>query len=214
MTAGKGIIRADQQGIGSVLRLYRLTVPPNQRDYAWEEDHVEDLFQDFAGAIDSDKPSYFLGTIVLTQGESGLLEVSDGQQRLATTSILLAAMRDHFISTGEDELAQSLENDFLFTYDREARCRVPKLTLNVDDRQFFLNRILARPSSPERKEEAKRDSHRKIDFAAKIAAKLVRELLAPLRAEHTDSSINKATIMLPQVHQQRSRTHSTWLAGT
>ena len=41
----------------------------------------------------SDAP-YFLGTVVLTHGNAGRLEVADGQQRLATTSILIAAIRD------------------------------------------------------------------------------------------------------------------------
>jgi hypothetical protein len=51
MAAGKGNIRADQLGIGSVLRLHRLLVPPNQREYAWEEEHVQDLLQDFADNV-------------------------------------------------------------------------------------------------------------------------------------------------------------------
>jgi uncharacterized protein with ParB-like and HNH nuclease domain len=130
MATATGNIKADQLGIGDVLRLHRLVVPPNQREYAWEAEHVHDLFQDFAAAIDGEKPSYFLGTIVLTQGESGQPEVSDGQQRLATTSILLAAIRDYFLDNGKKDLANSIEQDFLFTFDREARTNVPRLTLN------------------------------------------------------------------------------------
>ena len=48
--SGKGNIRADQIGIGEVLRLNRLVVPPNQREFAWEEEHVNDLLQDFTNA--------------------------------------------------------------------------------------------------------------------------------------------------------------------
>lgn len=86
-------IQFDHKGIGSVLEHGRLRVPLNQREYSWEETHVNDLFQDLAGAIDRGK-TYFLGTMVLTGGADFVPEVTDGQQRLATTTILLAAIRD------------------------------------------------------------------------------------------------------------------------
>ena len=63
-------------------------VPPNQRSYAWEAPHVQTLLEDLSGTISADGAPYFLGTVVLTQGADGRLEVADGQQRLATTSIL------------------------------------------------------------------------------------------------------------------------------
>ena len=66
-------------------------MPSNQREYAWTEREVTDLLQDFALAISEAKP-YFLGTIVTIPREEGTLEVVDGQQRLATTAILLSAI--------------------------------------------------------------------------------------------------------------------------
>lgn len=69
----------EQLGIGTAIARNRLAVPLNQREYSWEESHVVDLFQDIANAIDSAKPSYFLGTIVLSTGEGGTFEVADGQ---------------------------------------------------------------------------------------------------------------------------------------
>jgi uncharacterized protein with ParB-like and HNH nuclease domain len=191
--AAKGSIKADQLGIGEALKFNRLIVPPNQREYAWEEEHVLDLFQDFATAIDGDKPSYFLGTVVLTQGENGQPEVSDGQQRLATSTILLAAIRDHFTTQGDDELANSIEQDFLFSFDREAREKLPKLTLNIDDREYFRNTILTRPGKPERDEPAKKDSHRKIAAAAKVIAKKIKEMLKPFNPSLRTDVMNKWT---------------------
>ena len=77
-------IRFEQKGIGAVLAHYRLAVPPNQREYSWEEEHVQELLSDFSNAIDNDRSTYFLGTIVLTGGVDDTPEVADGQQRLAT----------------------------------------------------------------------------------------------------------------------------------
>lgn len=196
--AATGNIKADQIGIGDVLRYNRLVVPPNQREYAWEDEHVLDLFQDYATAIDSENTSssYFLGTIVLTQGKDGQLEVSDGQQRLATSTILLAAIRDYFAVQSDDELASSIEQDFLFNFDREAREKLPKLTLNIDDRDYFKNTILSRPDVPERSQEPKKDSHRKIKTAAKIIAKKLAEVLKPYSPTHRTDLLNKWTLFI------------------
>ncbi|MPY69886.1 MAG: DUF262 domain-containing protein [Alphaproteobacteria bacterium] len=60
---------------------YGLRVPPNQRSYAWEGNHVRTLLQDFSNAISGDTKTYFLGTIVLTPSGDTKWEVADGQQR-------------------------------------------------------------------------------------------------------------------------------------
>ena len=106
---GKGLgINANDVGIGATLNQNSLMVPPNQRSYAWEESHVQTLFEDLSGAISVGSQPYFLGTLVLTQGDTDRLEVADGQQRLATTSILIAAIRDYLEGIGQPE--SSLRN--------------------------------------------------------------------------------------------------------
>jgi len=171
-------------GIATVLKHQRLLVPPNQRDYLWEDSHVKDLFQDIAEAINGDKPSYFLGTIVLTAGEDGVPQVTDGQQRLATISILLASFRDYYSEKKRDMLVGSIENDFLFEIDRSTERRVPKLTLNIDDKDYFNKRILSRPGHEDRSVQLQRTSHELIDSAAKRASKQVEAIVA----QHNDKA--------------------------
>ena len=130
-------------GIAQVLRRYRLRVPPNQREYRWEQAEVEKLLYDIANAMREDKGSeYFLGTIVLTRAEDDLLEVADGQQRLATTSMILAYIRDYYRRNNKSEAAHSIESDFLFKYDLRAKDILPNLTLNLDDNEFFKKAVL------------------------------------------------------------------------
>src|SRR4051794_7035618 len=104
-------IELDQVGLGAALKHNTLFVPPNQREYAWKDDQVQQLFQDFAKAI-SDGKDYFLGTLVTIPRGNGALEVADGQQRLATTSVLLAAIRDYLSDKNEPVLVASI-NEFL-----------------------------------------------------------------------------------------------------
>src|SRR5712672_3216277 len=127
-----------QLGLGSVLRHNQLTVPPNQRDYAWTEKEVKALFRDFAKSISDGERSYFLGTIVTIPRSNGVLEVVDGQQRLATTAILLSSM-ENYLRTREKLLAESVD-EFLTGIDRINRARIPRLRLNLDDNDFFRRR--------------------------------------------------------------------------
>jgi hypothetical protein len=129
-------IAFDQLGLGNILRSYQLSVPPNQRDYSWTDREVTQLFNDFGRAF-NDREDYFLGTIVTIPRVSSTLEVVDGQQRLATTAILLAAIKDYLVTKGEPLLIESIRNEFLTGIDRRARERVPKLRLNIDDNDLF-----------------------------------------------------------------------------
>ena len=118
-----GSITFEPLGIGDLMRRSRHVVPPNQRSYAWEERNVRDLLQDLNGAIIRLVPAgitqeYFLGTIVLVEGKEGKPpNISDGQQRLATTSIVLARMRDLFREMGDDARANAIETEYLFKTD-------------------------------------------------------------------------------------------------
>src|SRR5207253_2219860 len=125
------------------------------------KEHVLDLFQDFSDAIRLNKSAYFLGTIVLTEGDD-VPEIADGQQRLATTTILLAAIRDYLYTKGDFKFAQHIENKFLFEYIPRLTEIAPRLKLNIDDNEFFNNRILHPPDHPNRNTVAVKSSHRKI----------------------------------------------------
>ncbi len=170
-------IAFDQAGLGSVLKHDQLVVPPNQREYAWTDREVPQLFQDFAKAIADGESLYFLGTIVTIPRPNGTLEVVDGQQRLATTAILLAAIRDYLIDK-EDILVESITNEFLTGIDRIKRVRVPKLRLNVNDNELFRWTIARNPDEPKPAET--KESHTLLTRAYAEAQKHVRNIVSPL----------------------------------
>ena len=71
-------------------RIYR--VPTYQRDYSWEEDNWEDLWLDILTSHQT-KDSHYMGAIVLKGDQAeGSLTIIDGQQRLATLSVLAIAI--------------------------------------------------------------------------------------------------------------------------
>jgi hypothetical protein len=175
-------INFEHKGIGEILSQNRLAVPLNQREYAWEDEHVTDLFRDFANAIANNKATYFLGTIVLTRGVGDIPEVSDGQQRLATTTILLAAIRDYFHRNGDTTRAGVIESTYLTTTDIRTTAITPKLRLNVDDNAFFQNYVLATPGTTPRRTVPTKDSHKRIARAAQIATEHVKQIVQPYSA--------------------------------
>lgn len=167
------------KGIGQLLHEKRLRVPTYQRSYAWKRQQVTELFHDLRRAIERDKQYYFLGSIVGCEDKDSAdtAEIVDGQQRLATTTILLAALRDELLDMGEVESAARFEADLLFkTEGFENPTTDPRLTLNETDDDFFAKRILSRPGSPDRNAAAPRLSHRLLNDAAKLARDFVKEI--------------------------------------
>ena len=85
---------SEMLGSGSLV----YSIPDFQRKYAWTNKEVGELLYDLFDDVDwtSDEPEdilpHFLGSIVVANSEKSEL-VLDGQQRLATVSLLLALLR-------------------------------------------------------------------------------------------------------------------------
>lgn len=97
--------------LSHVLFSGRFEVPWHQRHYDWTVQEVGDLLEDLMDALDSDKTCYFLGSVMLlTATRAGLQRINDGQQRLITFSLLMAAFSRRFSGlasrdTGRETLA-------------------------------------------------------------------------------------------------------------
>lgn len=176
-------------GIGRVLKQNKLGVPLNQREYSWEIEHVQALLEDFNGAMEGAEQTYFLGTLVLTTGKERP-EVADGQQRLATVSLFLATIYDFFTILGNKARADNIR-EYLKTSDLETEQTVPRLRLNVEDNEFFLNYVLSEPDSAERLTAVPtKPSHKLI----KAAADFCREFLGRILSTHKDAARQQAVI--------------------
>lgn len=68
-------------------------VPIYQRNYAWGNDEITTLIQDAYDAyLTGSEKTYFIGTLVTYPKGDGVFEVIDGQQRLTTINLVLAAL--------------------------------------------------------------------------------------------------------------------------
>ena len=122
---------------------FEYVIPSYQRPYAWTVDQASDLFDDLFDFYKSEpkEESYFLGSIVLIKQESKRhAEVIDGQQRLTTLTILLAALAS---------ILEREQRDILCKYIREPGNEFegldpkPRLTLRKRDQEFFSKYVQA-----------------------------------------------------------------------
>lgn len=173
----RSVLDFKECGIANALNQYSLSIPLNQRSYKWSEDRVQTLFDDITSAFKIGEKIYFLGMIVLTEGTSGL-EVADGQQRLATISILIAAIRDYLKDLKDNETVNTYQNKYLLEYDPHSEEYKPKLILNYDDRDFFYKKILKPVDKREEYSGRGVASHDRLEAAFSIAKTHIKNLVA------------------------------------
>ncbi len=123
----------------------QFVVPVFQRDYRWSESQCEQLWKDILQiAEDKTARQHFLGSVVyVSTGDTAATFTRwlliDGQQRVTTITLLLAALRDHLLATGwagseDSPTAAGIEAYFLKNVN-ENDARKPKLVLRRHDQE-------------------------------------------------------------------------------
>ncbi len=128
----------------------RYEVPHYQRDYSWGEEHWEDIWDDLQ-EVQTSQRQHYMGALVLQEtGATDHFRVIDGQQRIATLSLLfVAGLRclNELVAAGVDpqdnaDRVKVLRDSFLGTRDPVSLLTNPKLTLGGAGRQFFEGTLL------------------------------------------------------------------------
>ncbi|SEB36093.1 DUF262 domain-containing protein [Microbacterium hydrocarbonoxydans] len=98
-------IESEDIDIENLLAGRFFNIPRFQRPYSWDDENIQDLWDDVMGAKGED---YFIGSMVVYREGKQEFSVVDGQQRLTTITLLLCAMRDAFAVLGETDLAEGI----------------------------------------------------------------------------------------------------------
>ena len=151
MTVQIDTFQPEKRTLGQILSSTSppIRVPDYQRDYSWENQQVAEFWSDLI-AFGGNNPQtslvgkeYFLGAAVLVNNGSYHL-LLDGQQRLATATILLAVLRDK-ISEFNGNAAKQIQDQYITFEDHLTGGRVSKIELNIFDRAFFRDYIQSSP---------------------------------------------------------------------
>ncbi|MEJ5069346.1 DUF262 domain-containing HNH endonuclease family protein [Enterobacter sp. MYb186] len=129
-------------------------VPDYQRDYSWSVNEVEILWQDIISSYEQ-QTEYFMGTVVLKKQEDHEehYDIVDGQQRLATFSLLFSAVaeissqfdtnfdifKDVPRSTDNIKLARKISSRALSRLKDQSEPENLFLKLNKKDNELFSN---------------------------------------------------------------------------
>ena len=124
-------------------RLYR--VPPYQRDYSWKDEHWEDLWNDVWAMHSNMDDRHYMGALVIEGLSDREFLIIDGQQRLATLSILALAILKQLEKLAERgidpeanrERSAGLRNRFIGEKDPASLMESSKLFLNETDNDFY-----------------------------------------------------------------------------
>lgn len=126
-------------------------IPDYQREYSWELDQLDDLWEDLTNTNKSNR-SHFFGQVVIHEAANGSCYIIDGQQRTSTSVILLAVFRDFFSRLKiNSEDAKSIEEDIRIKYIGRWTSRRDELRLHlgVADKEYFKENIQKkRPIEP------------------------------------------------------------------
>ena len=128
-------------------KIYR--IPLYQRDYSWEKEQWEELWDDIIQIMQQPHVHY-MGAIMLQNRDGGVYTVIDGQQRIATLSILTIAVIQcliDLIKHGHDEennieRKEILIRKFLGDKDPTSLKYSSKLFLNVNNNAFYQSYLL------------------------------------------------------------------------
>ncbi|MCW9719010.1 DUF262 domain-containing protein [Avibacterium sp. 21-599] len=127
-------------------KTFQYVIPPYQREYAWNKNQWDNLFDDLS---ENDK-GYFLGSLICILGEENKSTVIDGQQRLTTLNLLLLAIynklkplrSNSIIAENDDYLEKVVSTKKYFLYKENTRFIASIQNNNRADFEYLVHRIV------------------------------------------------------------------------
>lgn len=98
-------IEANDKEVQDIFSLGYFKIPRFQRPYSWTDEEVTNFWED---VVQRDYEHYFIGSMVVYQTEKPYYGIVDGQQRLTTITLMLAAIRNAFLDYGDENLARGV----------------------------------------------------------------------------------------------------------
>lgn len=114
-------------------------IPKFQRDYSWESQQWDDLWQDILLILNNEENEHYMGYLVLQTSDNKIHTVIDGQQRLTTLSILMLSLLKVLNEFVKNEIEIDNNNLRIETYRNNYIGSLNPVTL-ISDNKLKLNR--------------------------------------------------------------------------
>lgn len=123
----------------------RYEIPKFQRDYTWQIEHWDDLWQDIKALLSDNDEEHYMGYLVLQTVNNKEFQIIDGQQRLTTMSLLILATLkciNEIAQSGVDtennlKRKDSLMNSYIGYVDPVTLISNNKLKLNRNSDDYY-----------------------------------------------------------------------------
>lgn len=100
-------INSIDKEIHSIFESSFYLIPRFQRPYSWDKENIFEFWND---TVQNNENEYFIGSIVVYKTKDKTYGVVDGQQRLTTITIILAALRETYELFKYTELAHGIHS--------------------------------------------------------------------------------------------------------
>lgn len=120
-------------------KITRFVIPVYQRNYDWSQEQCSQLFDDLVEVVQTGREEHFFGSIV-SQAPRGVRVVIDGQQRITTVFLLLAAIRHQVasgvVSSNKEDLAEEISDLYLVDARHPKEHKLRLKLVKSDDEAF------------------------------------------------------------------------------
>jgi hypothetical protein len=144
------------RNLGNFFDGVKVRIPSFQRNYSWTKKQVEQFLADVYGTAESEVNHFWGPLVVLRRPEAPReLEVIDGQQRLTTAVVMLAALRDHAATLSQPMVNPGTPGQWpAFTAVRNFLFQPPTLSQPKFEGSYLIakvlsERIIADPTTPD-----------------------------------------------------------------
>lgn len=166
-------VNANDRTIESILTGGFYRVPRFQRPYSWDSSNVEDFWED----IVESETDYFIGSMVIFDDDSasGLV---DGQQRLTTITMMLAAIRNELLELGAEQEANGIQT-LIERHDSKGKLR---FVLQTESSYPFLQSAIQRMPGDAAVVEAVKIEERDIERAFRFISRQTHTIVTSAEA--------------------------------
>ena len=174
-------------------------IPRFQRPYSWVREQLEDFWDD---AIQSDDSDYFIGSMVVYEDSEreNLFNVVDGQQRLTTITLLLAAVRNAFDRIGAEDSAKGVQS----VIERKDLDNKDQYTLSSETPYPYLQEHIQKHGPPDDDPELG-DEERKLKFAFEFFEDRVNKAMEAIQIDPTIADGKKKKLIVAKLEEIRNK---------
>lgn len=128
----------------------RYEIPKFQRDYTWEQEQWDDLWQDLNSLENNEENEHYMGYLVLQTSNNKNFQIIDGQQRLTTLSILILTVLKSLKELASKQIdadnnikrQESLLNSYIGYIDPVTLISNNKLKLNRNSDDYYKHHMV------------------------------------------------------------------------